>query len=40
MSQIIAYGVVSTPEVEIDDKVGHAGGVPGPDQLREWIAQN
>ena len=35
--QIMSYGVMSTPGVVIDGKLVHAGGVPGPDQVRAWV---
>ena len=37
MAEIMSYGVMSTPGVVVDEKVVHAGGLPGPDQIREWI---
>ena len=37
MAEIMAYGIMSTPGVVVDDKVVHAGGLPGPDQIRRWI---
>jgi len=37
IAEIIAYGVMSTPGVVVDGKVVHAGGVPGPDQVRAWV---
>ena len=37
MVAIMAYGVMSTPGVVVDGKVVHAGGVPGPDQVRAWV---
>jgi small redox-active disulfide protein 2 len=37
MEKIVAYGVMSTPGVVVDGKVVHAGGLPGPDQVREWV---
>ena len=40
MAQIMAYGVMSTPGVVIDGKVVHAGGLPGPDQVRSWVAED
>ena len=40
MVQIMAYGVMSTPGVVIDGKVVHAGGLPGPDQVRSWVAED
>jgi small redox-active disulfide protein 2 len=39
MAQIVAYGVMSTPGVVVDGKVVHAGGLPGPDKVREWVAE-
>ena len=35
--KIMAYGVMSTPGVVVDGKVVHAGGLPGPDQVRAWV---
>lgn len=37
MAQIMSYGVMSTPGVVVDGKLVHAGGLPGPDQVREWV---
>lgn len=34
---IMGYGVMSTPGVVVDGVVVHAGGVPGPDQARQWL---
>ncbi len=39
IAAIMAYGVMSTPGVVVDGKVVHAGGVPGPDQVRAWIRE-
>ncbi len=39
MAQIMAYGVMSTPGVVVDGKVVHAGGLPGPDQVRSWVSE-
>ena len=36
---IMAYGVMSTPGVVVDGKVVHAGGIPGPDQVRTWVQE-
>lgn len=38
MAEIMSYGVMSTPGVVVDGKLVHAGGLPGPDQIRKWIA--
>lgn len=40
MAQIMGFGVMSTPGVVIDGKVVHAGGLPGPNQVRDWITQD
>ncbi len=37
MAEIMSYGIMSTPGVVVDEKVVHAGGLPGPDQIRKWI---
>ena len=37
IAEIMAYGVMSTPGVVVDGSVVHAGGVPGPDQVRGWV---
>jgi hypothetical protein len=34
----MGYGVMSTPGVVIDGKVGHAGGIPGKDKIAGWLA--
>lgn len=39
IAQIMSYGVMSTPGVVIDGKLVHAGGVPGPDQVRAWVRE-
>ena len=38
MAEIISFGVMSTPGVVIDGQVVHAGGLPGPDQVRQWVS--
>ena len=37
IAEIMSYGVMSTPGVVVDGEVVHAGGLPGPDQVRSWI---
>lgn len=39
MAQIMSYGVMSTPSVVVDGKVVHAGGLPGPDLIRQWLSK-
>jgi len=38
MSDIVSYGVMSTPGVVIDGKVVHAGGIPSKDLVTGWLA--
>jgi len=38
MAQIMGFGVMSTPGVVVDGKVVHAGGLPAPDSIRQWLA--
>ena len=38
LADIMAYGVMSTPGVVVDGEVVHAGGIPGPDLVRSWVA--
>lgn len=37
LSQIIQYGVMSTPGVVVDGKVVHAGGVPDRAKISTWL---
>jgi small redox-active disulfide protein 2 len=37
MAQIMAYDVMSTPAVMVDEKVVHKGSKPTKDQIAEWI---
>ena len=37
MATIMGYGVMSTPGVVIDETVVHAGGIPTPAQIEQWI---
>ena len=34
---IAQYGIASTPGIVIDGKVVHAGGLPKPDDLAQWL---
>ena len=38
ISDIMSYGVMSTPGVVIDGKVVHAGGVPNKNAVEVWLA--
>jgi small redox-active disulfide protein 2 len=35
---ITGYGIAATPGIVIDDKVVHAGGLPKPEDLAQWLA--
>ena len=37
MASILAYGVLSTPGVVIDDKVVHMGSVPSKGAVENWL---
>jgi len=37
MGAIMGYGVMSTPGVVIDETLVHAGGMPTPAQVEDWI---
>ena len=39
IAEIMAYGVMSTPGVVVDGKLVHAGGLPGPDLIRQWVSE-
>lgn len=38
LQDIMAYGVMSTPAVLIDEKLAHAGGIPSRDKIEAWLA--
>lgn len=40
MQDIMAYGVMSTPGVVIDEKVVHAGGVPSKESIAAWLSDS
>ena len=37
---MMAYGVMRTPAVVIDDKLVHSGSMPLTTQVKEWLAQS
>lgn len=37
IAEIMAWGVMSTPGVVVDGTLVHAGGLPGPEQIRQWV---
>ena len=38
LRDIMSYGVMSTPGVVINGKVGQAGGIPSRDKIEQWLA--
>jgi small redox-active disulfide protein 2 len=39
LAEIMSYGVMSTPGIVINGTVVHAGGLPGPDLVRQWVSE-
>ena len=39
IAEIMSHGVMSTPGVVIDGKLVHNGSVPGPDEVKAWVAE-
>ena len=39
LPQIMAYGVMSTPAVVVDEQVVHKGSVPSKEQIQTWIKE-
>jgi small redox-active disulfide protein 2 len=37
IGEIMSHGVMSTPGVIVDDKLVHAGGIPGKQSIRSWL---
>lgn len=37
IAEIMRHGVMTTPGVVVDGRLVHAGGLPGPDQVRQWV---
>ena len=40
IAEIMSYGVMSTPGVVVEGELVHAGGLPGPDQVRKWVTES
>lgn len=40
LSEIISYGVMTTPAVVLDGKVVHSGGVPSKDVINRWLTDS
>lgn len=36
-SEMVAYGVMATPAVVIDEQVVHAGGIPTKEEVQRWV---
>ncbi len=39
VAQIMAYSVMSTPAVVVDETVVHKGGIPTREQIETWIKE-
>ena len=39
MAEIMSYGVMSTPGVVVNGRLVHAGGIPAPDAVRDWVRE-
>ena len=39
IAEIMSFGVMSTPGVVVDGRLVHAGGLPGPDDVRRWVTE-
>lgn len=37
LETMMAYGVMSTPAVVMDEQVVHAGGVPSNETIKQWL---
>jgi small redox-active disulfide protein 2 len=37
MSEMLPYGIMSTPAIVIDERVVHAGGIPTREEVRQWV---
>lgn len=40
MTEIMSYGVMSTPGVVVDGKIAHAGGVPDKKTILSWFTSS
>lgn len=36
-SEMVPYGVMSTPAIVIDERVVHAGGIPTKEEVQRWV---
>jgi small redox-active disulfide protein 2 len=37
MSEMVPYGIMSTPAIVVDGRVVHAGGTPSREEVRRWL---
>jgi hypothetical protein len=37
MSEMVPYGIMSTPAIAIDERVVHVGGIPTKEEVRQWV---
>ena len=37
MTEVVKYGVMTTPAIVVDEKVVHIGSVPKEDELKKWL---
>lgn len=38
-SEMVPYGVMSTPAIVIDERVVHAGGIPTKAEVQQWVRE-
>lgn len=38
IQDIMAYNILSTPGVVVNDKVVHTGGIPARDKIEQWLS--
>jgi len=38
-SEMVPYGVMSTPAIVIDERVVHAGGIPTKAEIEQWVRE-
>lgn len=36
-SEMVPYGIMTTPAIVIDERVVHAGGIPTKEEVRRWV---
>ena len=38
-SEMVAYGVMSSPAIVVDERVVHVGGIPTKAEVRQWVRE-